>query len=87
MLQVFPSNVISVYFRILLDDIVKMMCNDANLIDSRSSRLWLIEGAAQRQYKANRLLLARLSLKLASAACVLVVSVGKKVKSADSKVT
>jgi len=53
------------------------MCNDANLIDGRSSRLWSIEGAAQRQYKANRLLLAWWSLKLANVACVLVVLLDK----------
>ena len=45
-----------------------MMLDDAISYRCRCSRLWSIEGAAQRQYKANRLLLARRSSKLANAA-------------------
>ena len=67
-------------FRCILefcDDIVKMMLDDAISYRCRCSRLWSIEGAAQRQYKANRLLLARRSSKLANAAFVLAVLVDK----------
>ena len=51
--------------------------SDAISYRCRCSRLWSIEGAAQRQYKANRLLLARRSSKLANAAFVLAVLVDK----------